>query len=157
MTKAKKIFLIMLSIIIVIALLYAAFVGGVWYVLPNIGLGGAGDWSFDKIPGNYEIWRMHAKDVSLIKMFSDRSGGEKVLGPFILSFCWDQRYIGLQIDPRYDDPQEKAEIEYYIVDSSTEEVFGPFDQENYKIQSGSLGFQPNEWVKTVPAPEGVRR
>ena len=108
MTKAKKIFLIILSIIIVIALLYAAFV----YVLPNIGLGGAGDWSFDKIPGNYEIWRMNGKDVSLIKMFSDCSGGEIVLGPFILSFCWDRRYIGLQIDPRYDDPQEKAEIEY---------------------------------------------
>ncbi len=153
MTKAKKIFLIILSIIIVIALLYAAFV----YVLSNIGLGGAGDWSFDKIPGNYEIWRMNGKDVSLIKMFSNCSGGEKVLGPFILSFCWDQRYVGLQIDPRYDDPQEKAEIEYYIVDSSTEEVFGPFDPENYKIQSGSLGFHPNEWVKTVPAPEGVRR
>ena len=153
MTKAKKIFLIILSIIIVIALLYAAFV----YVLSNIGLGGAGDWSFDKIPGNYEIWRMNGKNVSLIKMFSDCSWGEKVLGPFILSFCWDQRYVGLQIDPRYDDPQEKAEIEYYIVDSSTEEVFGPFDPENYKIQSGSLGFHPNEWVKTVPAPEGVRR
>ena len=81
MTKAKKIFLIILSIIIVIALLYAAFVGVVWYVLPNIGLGGAGDWSFDKIPGNYEIWRMHAKDVSLIKMFSDCSGGRKSPGP----------------------------------------------------------------------------
>lgn len=75
--KSEKDFLIILSIIIVIALLYAAFV----YVLSNIGLGGAGDWSFDKIPGNYEIWRMNGKDVSLIKMFSDCSGGRKSPGP----------------------------------------------------------------------------
>ena len=137
MTKAKKIFLIILSIIIVIALLYAAFVGVVWYVLPNIGLGGAGDWSFDKIPGNYEIWRINAEDIHLLSVDEDGKGANRdVVGPYISAFWHDDRYIVVKQYPG------KKEGNYDVTDA----VFSPKSYEN-GLEGDVENHQPAEKKK----------
>lgn len=157
MSKAKLIVSVSVSASILIVLSFFLLHQLAICVLSESGLGGSGDWFFDGLPGYYEIWKINGADISLIKKTSE-FGGKKIVEPFVISFCWDNRYIGIQRGSYQKGCQPDAtDVEYYIVDSSTEKVFGPFDLEEYKEQSAIFDFYPNGWVQTVPDPKGVKR
>lgn len=155
MSKKKKTVWIVLAavggFVLLCALLFQLFL--LWMM--THGLGGSGDWAYSDLPGEYEIWRINSKDISLIKKASENAG-DYIVGPYIAAFCRDQRYIGLQrTEGPAGDTQEEAAPEYFIVDSSDGAVCGPFSAEEYAAQCEALGFRPDDWIPTVPAPEGA--
>lgn len=49
-----------------------------------------------------------------------------------------------------------AEILYYLVDTSTDEVHGPYTLDEYEKCVEELEINdPSDWIKTVPRPEGA--
>lgn len=157
MSKRKKTVLIVLAavggFVLLCALLFQAFL----FWMMTHGLGGSGDWAYTDLPGEYEIWRINSKDISLIKKTSE-NGGDYIVGPYIAALCKDRRYIGLQrTEGPAGEAREEAVPEYYIVDSADGAVYGPFSQEEYAAQCETLGFRPDEWIRTVPDPEGAER
>ena len=155
MSKKKKTVLIVLAAVGGFVLLCALLIQAFLFWMMTHGLGGSGDWAYTDLPGEYEIWRINGKNISLIKKTSEY-GGDNIVGPYIAAFCRDRRYIGLQrTDGPAGDTQEDAAPEYYIVDSADGSVYGPFSSEEYAAQCEALGFRPDDWIRTVPTPEGA--
>ena len=82
------------------------------------------DWTYDKLPNGYEIWRINSEDISLLKTDGDSS--DLRIDRYILEFCYNDSYIGikrLMIDENL--PYQEAHIEdmdasnpsYYLVDT----------------------------------------
>ncbi len=157
MKRKKKTAWIVLAAVVCFALLCGLLFQLFLLWMMTHGLGGSGDWAYTDLPGEYEIWRINSEDVSLIKKTSD-NGGDYIVGPYIAAFCKDQRYIGLQrTEGPAGDTQEDAAPEYYIVDSADGAVYGPFSSGEYAAKCETLGFRPDDWIRTVPTPEGVTR
>ena len=155
MSKKKKTVWIVLAavggFVLLCALLFQLFL--LWMM--THGLGGSGDWSYRDLPGEYEIWRINSKNITLIKKTSEY-GGHNIVGPYVMAFCRDQRYIGLQrTEGPAGDMQEEAAPEYFIVDSADGAVYGPYGAAEYAAQCEALGFRPGDWIRTFPAPEGA--
>lgn len=52
------------------------------------------DWTYDKLPNGYEIWRINSEDISLIKTDGDSS--DLRIDRYILEFCYNDSYIGIK-------------------------------------------------------------
>jgi len=114
--------------------------------------GGLGDWTFDDLPGeDYAIMRLNGEDISLVK--SER----KVIDRYIIAFCYDTTYIGLKripIDLAYDehfniDDLDFSRLEYYLVDSQTDIIYGPCTQDEYVRYLDEFNIaEMTEWVLT---------
>lgn len=121
------------------------------------------DWTYDKLPNGYEIWRINSEDISLIKTDGDSS--DLRIDRYILEFCYNDSYIGikrLMIDENL--PYQEAHIEdmdasnpsYYLVDTVNDVVMGPYTAEEYENQIKALKIDTMcDWIKTVPMPEGA--
>lgn len=121
------------------------------------------DWTYDKLPNGYEIWRINSEDISLIKTDGDSS--DLRIDRYILEFCYNDSYIGikrLMIDENL--PYQEAHIEdmdasnpsYYLVDTVNDVVMGPYTAEEYENQIIALKIDTMcDWIKTVPMPEGA--
>ena len=119
--------------------------------------GGLGDWDYE-LPGGYEIVRFNSEDISFIK--DDRS---IVLDRYIISFCFEERYIGLQRYPvtePYDGIFDIREVdtsnpEFYLVDARAEIVYGPLTREEYDEHIIDFGItEMGEWIDTDSDFEG---
>lgn len=95
---------------------------------------GLNDWTIDDLPGEgYAIMRINGQDIALVK--SER----KVIERYIVAYSYDTRYIGLQripIDLAYNEyfdvhDLDFSKLEYYLVDSQTEVIYGPCTQDEY--------------------------
>jgi aspartate carbamoyltransferase catalytic subunit len=121
------------------------------------------DWTYDKLPNGYEIWRINSEDISLLKTDGDSS--DLRIDRYILEFCYNDSYIGikrLMIDENL--PYQEAHIEdmdpsnfsYYLVDTVNDVVMGPYTAEEYENQIEALKIDTMcDWIKTVPMPEGA--
>ena len=121
------------------------------------------DWTYDKLPNGYEIWRINSEDISLLKTDGDSS--DLRIDRYILEFCYNDSYIGikrLMIDENL--PYQEAHIEdmdpsnfsYYLVDTVNDVVMGPYTAEEYENQIEALKIDTMcDWIKTVPKPEGA--
>ena len=118
------------------------------------GFAGQGDWEYKSLPGNYEIWRINAEDIHLLSVDEDGKGANRdVVGPYISAFWHDDRYIVVKQYPGKKDGN--YDRFYYCIDSETDEVFGPLDNMGYSSKCGEWGIQVEEWILTVPKPEGA--
>lgn len=123
------------------------------------GLGGSGDWDYP-LPNDYVISRMNAVDIQLVKMRTEYSG-HSIIPRFITEFAYNDRYVGLERLPLDDGFRSVEELnrllktrtaedcEYYLVDTETDTVLGPFDAAGFAAAceesgAGDLG----EWIET---------
>lgn len=117
---------------------------------------GLNDWTYDALPNGYEIWRVNSQDIT----FGRREGNELkcVIPRYIIAFCNNDRYIGLQrvaMDSiPYDEIVNIEELdisdpEYYLVDAQHGAVYGPFTKAAYlsKIKELDVG-EMTDWTST---------
>ena len=121
-----------------------------------------GDWSYDLI-GDYSIWRINSRDITLGKYTSDFSCST-VVDSYITCFAYNDRFIAVR---RLDVPKEYfqedifemdfEQANWFIVDTQTDEVYGPyFSDEEFQKQCEELPVgELGDWIDTYPAPEGA--
>ena len=112
-----------------------------------------GDWSYI-LPNGYELWHLSADKVVLVKNDGD-SIGDTIIPAHIKEFCYNEQFIGIQQIEQGSSKQD-ADLCYYLVDTEQEQVWGPFDQEEYLNQCEQLDIEAMcDWVATKPTPNGV--
>lgn len=122
--------------------------------------GGAGDWYFT-LPNYYYVMHINNHDISVAKGEEDLIGGPTVLGPFVISFCYNQRYVGIEQLPIPEGTKDNTEIDqilekstaaeyrYYLIDTQTNEIYGPFLPEEYYQKCNEIGVNDFcEWINT---------
>lgn len=121
---------------------------------------GFSDWEY-ALPNCYEIVHCNSQEVVFGKIIE--GSFQRLIDRYILSFCFDERYIGLQrypVDP--DRPWEDildihkidtSNPEYYLVDSATDNIFGPYAEKDYTQKLNDLGITSMcDWITTEPSP-----
>lgn len=114
--------------------------------------GGLGDWTFDDLPGEgYEITRFNGQDISLDK------SGKTVIDRYIIAFCYDTKYIGVQRIPIHTPYNEIfnvedldfSTLEYFLVDTQTDIIYGPCTQDEYANYLDEFNIsEMTEWIVT---------
>lgn len=117
--------------------------------------GGAGDWMFS-LPNNYSVVHINNSDIRVGKGERDT-----VIGPFVISFCYNQRYVGIEQLPIPEGTKDNTEIDqileistaaeyrYYLIDTQTNEIYGPFLPEEYYQKCNEIGVNDFcEWINT---------
>lgn len=125
-------------------------------LLFNLTACGLGDWGYE-LPGGYEIERLNSVDIVFTK------NGSFVVERYIISFCFEERYIGLQrypVNGPYDADFDIREVdtsnpEFYLVDSRADIVYGPLTREEYDEHIIDFGITDmGEWIDTDSDFEG---
>lgn len=138
--------------------------GGIVFCIMMLSSCGVSDWIYD-LPNGYSIWRINVNDIALIKETDESS--KNALDRYILEFCYNDAFVGikrLSIDENvsYQDVNienlDKSNPDYYLVDTTSDFVLGPYTEEEYYIQIETLEIDDMcGWIKTVPRPKGVRK
>lgn len=115
----------------------------------TVGCAGAGDYKSEPLIGGYEVWRISADDVKLVKPDETGTLAEEVIGPKVIKVCWNDRYICVQQRP----DEKDAEVCFIILDTETGEVSGPFGEEEYTSETEDLCITGLcEWTKPEKLP-----
>ena len=125
-----------------------------------------GDWEYKDLPGEYSLIRTNNKNIVLESSrwlpIPDRENAatKTRVATYISAICNNERYIAVrwtspeEID--FDRIQEHdfSTAEYYLVDSTNDTLYGPFDTEKDFMQQceelsvGNL----TEWIDTLSMP-----
>lgn len=126
-------------------------------------IGGVGDWEYS-LPNDYEIWRVNSQTVVFGKNEGDHF--EQEIERFVISFCHNDRYIGLIRIPMDDIPynelidietMDRSNSEYYLVDSKKDIICGPYTENEYIKQCNNFGVHDMcEWIETITKPENAK-
>ena len=126
-------------------------------------IGGVGDWEYS-LPNDYEIWRVNSQTVVFGKNEGDHF--EQEIERFVISFCYNDRYIGLIRIPMDDIPynelidietMDRSNSEYYLVDSKKDIIYGPYTENEYIKQCNNFGvYDMCEWIETITKPENAK-
>lgn len=124
------------------------------------GCAGLGDWE-TPLRNDYMITRVNGHCITLTRpMESSNYASETVIPKFFISsFCYNDRYIGLLGVPTEDTFATDDELNqawygecttYYLVDTVTDTVWGPFQTESeFSTQcAASAGEAPGPWLST---------
>ena len=118
-----------------------------------------GNWTYDKLPNDYEIWYFDSENIDLAKVHSNGNGGSIIIDGYISAFCYNDQYIGIiriSKEKTMDGTTESI-TEYYLINTSADEVFGPYELERYESYCEELGIEDmGEWINTNPRPEGAK-
>lgn len=125
---------------------------------------GIGDWRYDKLPGDYEVWRINSYSIVLGRNKNGFSL-DVVVGRFITEFCYNDSTIAIkkvEIDTEtpYDtfdfDEVDWADPDYYIIDAENNLLYGPYTPQEFNRKLVEMGADDlGEWIKTEPAPSGA--
>ena len=134
--------------------LLAALLGAVLFLT---GCAGMGDWASEPLTGNYEIWRMSAHNIVLLKRTCS-SGGEILIDAEIYAVAWSDDYILLQHEAMEPDENDygrepHGELHYYVFLVDGEQVLGPFDRAAFEAACRDNGIPvPEVWtpVRSLP-------
>ena len=124
----------------------------------DVGIGpGMNDWHYI-LPNEYEIIHISPSDIVCVTRKPGYSNAF-VVERQVTEFCFNERYIGLKrARPLEDSPREfdVANPEYYLVDTMSGDVGGPFDEEMYIMEIDKLQIDNMyKWISTSPAPDGA--
>jgi hypothetical protein len=116
---------------------------------------GRGDWTLDLCEG-YAISKINSKEILFIhKGNPDDSGGSIVLpNYFVIAYQLHEPYIYLEgirtqrITASEDELNNKV-LSYYLVDTTNDEVVGPFEShDDFWEHGNSLGLEmTDEWIQ----------
>lgn len=132
-----------------------------------LGSCGLSDWSYELLPGDYEIWRVNSHCIVLVRPVNttDTTAVDTIVDAYVWAFCYDDTFIGIQrlpvqseaLDAQIDIRSlDTSNMEYYLVDATNNTVYGPYSAQAYEKQvalltDGSLC----DWIDTYPMPEGA--
>lgn len=106
---------------------------------------GRGDWSYE-LTGGYWINRLSGQKIILeYRESSEASGGTPVIRAFFVTdFCFNQQYIAVKGIPMKgtelltEQDFEREDRFYYLVETSSHSVFGPYNEEEFLVQCDDL-------------------
>ena len=118
------------------------------------GCAGIADWEYQLTDG-YAIHRVNSYSIILCDENHSETTSSIVLPCyFVTGFCFNEQYIGVQGIPTAGYIASEAELEseqrwFYLVEVSTDVIFGPYDEDEFIAQCdnllvGDLG----EWCDT---------
>ena len=100
---------------------------------------GAGDWAYDKLPADYEVWRINSEE----KVLGRRDGAvlSHSIDESISEFCYNDSFIAV-----------KAAGDYYIVRVKDDTVIGPLTEDEYiALHLDNMC----DWISTDRMPDGA--
>ena len=142
------------------------------------------DWQY-LLPNNYRVSRVNDDAIIFSKITQlNPQLSDLKLDRFILSFCYNDAYIGLKRIPldevsrgvffeiqKYNDSDEEFCLvdeddgniiygpyvaEYYLVDAFNDSIYGPYSKEEYEAKCNELNVGSMcEWINTDSKPEGA--
>lgn len=126
---------------------------------------GVSDWTYSDLPGNYEIWRINSNTIVMVKRLDEYTNDSAIDG-YVDAFCCNDIYIGVKRLPfethsdEYPDnvfEMDFSNLEHYIINTTTDEIHGPYTEEEYEARCEELGVgKMCDWIKTYPKPDGAK-
>ena len=124
---------------------------------------GVNDWHY-ALPNDYEIVHISPSDIVCVTKKTGYSN-VFVVERQVIEFCFNERYVGLKralplVDAsnpeQYSREFDVSNPEYYLVDTMSDDVFGPFDKEMYIMEIEKMQLSNMcEWISTSSAPDGA--
>lgn len=127
------------------ALLFLAFASGLVPFGP-----GLSDWDYDGLPNGYSVWRCNSREIDLCK--TDGAHSASIVVPaYVSKIFFDDRYIFAQrVEPaECKEAVLEEAAEYYIVDSSADDVSAPLSFDDFLARASALGYEKVEWIVTT--------
>ena len=116
--------------------------------------GGISDWTYE-LPNNYAIVRVNSQTVVFGK---NADTFEQILSRYIIAYSFNDTYIGLKRIPMDNVPQDSlfdvneidmSHSEYYLIDTTKEQIFGPYTYDEYIELSMQLDIGTmSDWIDT---------
>lgn len=116
---------------------------------------GTEDWEYDELPGDYEVWRINSKDISLCQPSEDGTTAQDIVGPYVDQIAFNERYIAAQqLRPMNSDDLKKSLDDwkrfYYLLDTDTGDLLGPFDEAAFQDACAKIDAEDfPQWIKTT--------
>ena len=125
---------------------------------------GLSDWGY-RLPNGYEISRCNNIDICLIEDQDGDGGGSIIIDTHIKYFCYNDTYVGIKQIPLVcdeiivadfdSDDYDENSIVYFLLDTATKEIYGPYTKEEYTKQCTALHIESMcEWIDTKTKPSG---
>lgn len=128
------------------------------FVFIQAGCVGPGVQDYDvDLPGNYSIVRTSSHHVKIAPKQGDTGWGSDIIPTKVTEVGWDDNFIiakqlGLKDDPNssngYQIPNEN-DVNYWILDYNSGDVFGPLNKENFNQSKNELGISEDVILKKV--------
>lgn len=124
-----------------------------------------GDWTYENLPNGYALMRINKKTVNLVITDQQLSHkgvltGRPLINTYISAICNNERYIAVkwtdpdEIDFEKIKDHDFSTAKYYIVDSTNDDLYGPYDTEEAflrQCEELSVG-EFSEWINTLDMP-----
>ena len=102
--------------------------------------------------GNYELWHLGNHNSVIVIASEDRSKGVRVVPTEVYAVCMNDEYIFAEREPSPPlgitlpgyGSEPHGEFTYYVINTKTDEVFGPFDFDEFERECAELGTTPPE-------------
>lgn len=157
--RLEKRMLVILIVIVCLCLFFYGCFQAIPNALPDFG---PKEWRYYLSHG-YRIDEMHYGRYLLVNdSWEEYIDGTSYVGIVVdmnvVSFCYNDAYIGLQCIQEYDIEQNEAHknVDYYLIDMDANRKNGPFTEEAYyqfctSNKIGPIGI----WIDTIPRPSGA--
>lgn len=100
---------------------------------------GSGDWVYDSLPGDYEIWRINSEDIAL--GIKEDSGLSRCVDGSISEFCYNDNYIAAKVND-----------DYYVIVVNSGIPVGPLTEDEFNaLHPGEMC----DWISTSTMPDGA--
>ena len=123
---------------------------------------GRGDWKF-QLPNDYLVYMSNSKNISVVGNEYHEVDGimtTTYIESHILEFCYDDRYVAakrrVSTENQASNEVVSAHVVYYLLDTKTGAVYGPYELEEYEAQlclMDDITLCP--WISTHTAPKGA--
>lgn len=103
-----------------------------------------GDWYYDKLPSNYEIWQVDEEYNALVQVGNTKNEeGDIVVDESVSRFSVVKNVIYVECKSL----ENKKKIVYYIIDSETNKKSSPLKKSEFEEKCKENGIDKIEWTK----------
>ena len=142
---------------------YAIFISLMVVMLSCISCSaGRGDWKYP-LPNGYQVFMSNSRNIAIVGTEYHEVDG--IMTTFyiesrILEFCYDDRYVAAKRQVSTEDQASTEAVSvyvaYYLLDTETGAVYGPYGLEEYEAQLGLMDdITLCPWISTRTAPKGA--
>lgn len=114
---------------------------------------GVGDWQFDGLPGNYEVWRGNRNTICLVEVEENGVLGTSIVDTYVSKIAYTSDYIFAQQVPAPKDKRARIDTRnpvYFILSVSDGVLEGPYSETEFEeaYEALELEEKPN-WMKST--------
>lgn len=116
---------------------------------------GAGDWTYEDLPGDYLLIRANSRNIALLKRSGQGGTGTTIIPAYVSEISYTEQYIFVKhaaVPEEMDIPIDITEVDYYLIEVGTDTLCGPYDRDGFDMMCETLGIAPRQWQKTTDLP-----